>query len=110
MKTILLSLCLLVGAMNVNAFTPDTDDPKQELTKQLSTIVSSSSIWNGTKENHKLIVSFTINDNNELVILSTNDSDFDFELKGLLNYRKMNISPALKNKIFHLPIRIESKA
>ncbi len=108
MKTIFLSVCLLITGLSSNAFSPDTEDPKSEMTKQLSEIVEASSIWDGTKKDFSITVSFTINDNSELVVLTTNESPFDFEIKSLLNYRKMEVSPILINKIFHLPIRIES--
>jgi len=107
MKTILFSFCLMITVFSASAFSPSSTDPAVELTKKLSDIITASSIWEEASENQSIIVSFTINENGELVILSTNNNVYDAKLKGLLNYRRINTNPVLVNRIFHLPIKIK---
>ena len=52
-------------------------------------------------------VKFTVNDNNELIVLSTGDSKIDSRIKDALNYTA--VDPGLKQyKVYVLPVRFES--
>jgi len=107
MKSIFLIAFLACSTFFANANNIETGSPTAELQQQVSEMVLKSSIWESAKEDFKLIVTFTVNNDGEVVILSTNNRAWDESVKSLLNYRKIDVNDAVKNKIFHLPITLE---
>ena len=107
MKSIFLFALLACSTLFVNAKSIDTANPTEELQKQISEIVTSSDIWESADKSFKLVVTFMVNSNGEIVILETNNKDWDDAIKSVLNYKKLKVSTALKNQIFHLPISLE---
>lgn len=49
-------------------------------------------------------ISFIVNSNSELVVLSTNNRDLDDNVKSVLNYKKVAIDDLEFNKVYTLPI------
>ena len=55
----------------------------------------------------KVNLKFMINENNEVIVLSTGESEIDSSLKGALNYKKVNLRLwKLKMKVSLLPLQI----
>ncbi len=109
MKAILLSACLMISILSINANTPVNGDPNESLSSQMSEIISKSAIWNDFEGDTNLLVSFTINSDGEVVILSTDSPKMDLAIKNSLNYKKLKVSKKVYNKIFHLPITVQKQ-
>ena len=107
MKSIVLFVLLACTSLVLDAKNLDNISPTEDLQKQLTEMVVNSNIWETADANLKLMVTFTINENGELVVLSTNDKQWDSALKSALNYKKIKVSASVKNQIFHLPISLE---
>jgi hypothetical protein len=54
-------------------------------------------------------ISFTINDRNEMVILSTSQEDLDALLKQGLNYKLIDVSQLERNTTYTLPVHVNLK-
>ena len=108
MKSIFLFVLLACSTLMLNAKNSTEITPTEDLQKQLTEMVVKSDIWESADNNVKLMVTFTINHNGELVILSTSNSQWDSALKSALNYKKVKVDNKVKNQIFHLPISLKS--
>jgi len=105
LKLIALSFALLVGSFSFASST--SIDTKEELRKQIITILNKADIELTTDE---LIaeVSFTLNENSELVIISVSSDHqiLDSYIKNHLNYKKVNVDALNVGKIYKMPLRI----
>ena len=52
-------------------------------------------------------VKFMINDNNELIVISTGGSSFDKTIKHALNYKKVDPAGLSNNKVYIVPVRFK---
>ena len=78
--------------------------------KQLTELIQHADFFESQDlEDAKIMVKFTINQDNEIIVLSTDNRDYDKAIKLLLNYKKLDLNQDLSSKIFVLPIRLESK-
>lgn len=58
--------------------------------------------------NHTTVnISFLVNNENELIVLSTDDKSIDATLKSTLNYKKVNSKELKRNTVYVIPIRFE---
>jgi hypothetical protein len=57
-----------------------------------------------TKKEAKVNITFIVNDQHELVVLSTNNHLFDDSIKSLLNYKKIVLSDLKQNTVYTLPV------
>lgn len=89
----------------VNA-TPFTLDPQEQLEKELSNLVDNSADWGNFDSDVTLKISLMINADGEIVVLSTNNEDFDGVAKAILNYKKVQVDAQYRNKVLILPVRL----
>jgi hypothetical protein len=54
-------------------------------------------------------ISFTINDRNEMVILSTNQENLDALIKTGLNYKQIDVSKLERNTTYIMPVHVDLK-
>ncbi len=54
-------------------------------------------------------ISFTINDRNEMVILSTNQESLDALIKTGLNYKQIDVSKLERNTTYIMPVHVDLK-
>lgn len=52
----------------------------------------------------KVNISFLVNGQNEIIVLSTSSPEYDSQIKTRLNYRKISVSELDYNTIYTLPV------
>ncbi|MFZ1703236.1 MAG: hypothetical protein WAT79_02755 [Saprospiraceae bacterium] len=52
----------------------------------------------------KINISFLVNAQNEIIVLSTNNADYDKLIKNVLNYQKISISELNYNTVYTIPV------
>jgi len=106
-KNGILSIGLAI-ALTVPSFAASGLDtkPSKTVTKQIEKIIKKMDLKEADVKDLTLKLKFTVNDNNELIVLSTGDSKIDTRIKGALNYK--SIEGGLEQyKVYILPIRFE---
>lgn len=73
---------------------------------QLQNILQHADLGQYVKTDTKLQVSFIVNNNNEILVTSTNNTGLDHVIKNALNYHKITLVSLKKNKIYTLPVSI----
>src|SRR5690606_37579422 len=100
-KNVLLIVGLAFLSLGVQAADkPIKKNPEgTQIQKMLTDLVLSSRVAQGTKIN----ISFLVNAKNEIIVLSTNNNDYDSLIKNTLNYRKISMSELAYNTVYTLP-------
>ena len=91
-------------AATVSEYNSDPLTTSQQLLKHLQKIDISD-----LEKDKTVMVHFIINENHEIVVLSTNDEEFDHRMKTCLNYKKLDNSKLFINKDYWLPITFKQK-
>ena len=109
MKTLLFSI--LFSAFSFFAMASSTiTEPVKSMEKQLTELIQHSDYFESQDlEDAKIMVKFTFNQENEIIVLSTDNKDYDKAMKLLLNYKTLDLDQDLSSKIFILPIRVERR-
>lgn len=107
MKTLLFSI--LFSAFSFFAVASSTNtEPVKSMEKQLTELISNSDFYKSPDvQDAKIMVKFTFNADNEIIVLSTDNKDYDSSIKALMNYKVLELNEDLSNKVFILPIRVE---
>lgn len=109
MKTLLFSILFSAFSFFAMASTSNIE-PVKSMEEQLTELIQSSDFYKTQKvQDVKIMVKFTFNHENEIIVLSTDNEDYDASLKSLLNYKTLDLDGDLSNKVFILPIRVERK-
>ena len=104
-KTSALAILFSLLFVQANANTI-TLDPQEKLEMQVAKIINSSELWASINEEVTIKISFMINTDGELIVLSTDNKQFDRAAKLLLNYQKIEVDKEFLNKKFILPVRL----
>ena len=113
-KTMVLAVAIICGT-GINANTTEPTEPtakttskavKKAMNRELSNFLSDSNFE--VEETVLVNVSFTVNKNNEVVVLNVDSKDASIEkfIQGRLNYRKLD-SKALIGQTYHVPVKLE---
>jgi len=104
-KNVLLIVGLAFLSLGVHAADkPIKKNPEgTQIQKMLTDLVLSSRVAQGTKIN----ISFLVNAKNEIIVLSTNNNDYDSLIKNTLNYRKISMSELAYNTVYTLPVEFK---
>ncbi len=90
---------------------PNTGIEPTESTKIVTTaiksIIQKLEINLNQLESKTVMLKFLINESDELVVLSTGDSDLDRTLKSALNYKEINAANMKYNKVYILPVTFQ---
>lgn len=105
LKTSVLAILFSFSFLQLNA-TTTIGDPQVSLEKQLNKMVTTSDIWDNISEDAVFRVAFTINAKGEIIVLSTDNENYDAAIKSILNYQKVKVEPAFYNKVFFLPVKL----
>lgn len=106
MKKLIMALFAILMTASVFA---NGDNPSksslQDLRNEITELIGSPQLTSDMEE-ARVTLHFTINTKNEIVVLSTNNQDFDGYIKGRLNYQQLERSSAVINKKYTLPLII----
>jgi len=80
-------------------------ETKKEVTKQIKTIIQKLGIDASGFESKTIKLKFMVTESDELIVLSTGESNLDKTLKNALNYKEVKNTANVKyNKVYILPV------
>ena len=71
---------------------------------EIKELIQKSDAFKEIKKDMTIHINFMVNDKNEIIILSTDDSNMDKLIKGILNYKKLKSSDIKINTKYTLPL------
>lgn len=104
-KNFLAVVCLLVTANFVNA--TELSANKKPEGAQIQTILKTIDFERFVLGETKINISFFINAQNEVIVVSTNNRDLDAVVKSTLNYKKIAVNELEYNKVYTVPVLIK---
>lgn len=105
LKSFLFILAMAAMCPFANAWT-DPNDKKLEIT-QMEALLKNIPFKEYIDEQTKLLISFYLNDKNEVIVLSTNIAALDTAVKNALNFEKIESGDLKKNQTYTLPVTIK---
>ncbi|KGL63545.1 hypothetical protein [Polaribacter sp. Hel1_85] len=114
MKTLKTIITVIAISLSTIFSVTATENKPTKSTKTLRTEIVSllgDNIPITLKESCKAEISFIINNNNEVVVISvdTKASEFKSFVKQKLNYKKINLKNIKKGEIYIIPVKINTK-
>ncbi len=110
--SLLLVAAALLISSNALAFEGESSpkDPESEICTQISDLLRKNRFELQSKGDLTAFVRFTLNGENEIVVLSveTEDDRLEGYVKARLNYHKLGDQDFEEGKLYHLPIRIKA--
>ncbi|MGB4958062.1 MAG: hypothetical protein WBO36_01235 [Saprospiraceae bacterium] len=108
MKVLKNVLAIAVFSLTAN-FLPAADNSgaKKPESVQIQTLLKSIDFDKYVTGETKLNISFFINAQNEVLIVSTNNKDLDNVVKVTLNYKKIAVDQLEYNKLYTIPVVIK---
>ena len=108
-KSITLASFLFASIISVNANNQKQINPKTNLKNKIEKLIGNQIPVKVGKSFMDAKISFIINDNNEVVVVSVSakDKKVDSYIKHRLNYQKVNVAGAKKGEIYILPLKIK---
>ena len=82
-------------------------ETKKAVTTQIKTMIQKLDIDVSAYDSQTIKIKFLVNENDELIVLSTEDSGLDKKIKGALNYKEVDTTNVKHNKVYILPISFE---
>lgn len=105
---VLVALFAISGVVNANTIPTKSIEP-ETVTEAIAELLKNPSF----NVEHDVIatVLFTINKNNEMVVISVESTDADVEsfIKARLNYKKLLLSTTTPSGMYKVPVKIISK-
>ena len=97
LMTALFALILGTATASTN---PETNSARHEIKKMIEKADLAESIKSDVTVN----VTFMVNSNNEIIIMSTDQKNLDSSIKSTLNYKKLKSSDIKVNVTYMLPV------
>ena len=101
-----LTMIFLAGVsqfVNAASISP-TYDP---VVTQIRTLIKGIDYDQYVGSETKMNITFFINAQNEIIVVSTNNKDLDEVMKSTLNYKKISMKELEYNKIYTIPVVIK---
>lgn len=92
---------LLTTASFANDISSTTLD---DLRSEIATHLSKLDLSDIEQETITMKVKFLVNDDNEVIVLSVDDKEFDTTIKSKLNYKKLDTEGVAKNTVIAVPV------
>ena len=104
----LIIVAFVLFTMNVSAAEINPVKPTDKLRAEIVDIIGPNCPYEYDKNECTAQVLFTVNTNNEIIILSVDSPNIKAEsyLKSKLNYKKVSHTPTREGEIFLLPLRM----
>ena len=112
MKNLKTIITVIVLSLSTAFSTTATEKEPSKINKELRTEIASllgDKIPIEIKKESSAEISFIVNKNNELVIISVDSkiSEMNSFVKNKLNYKKLNVKGIKKGEIYRMPIKIK---
>jgi hypothetical protein len=106
MKKVFFALLFVsVASMSfANTVTPTKTDGA-ELRTELLSLLGTPQLESSMEE--RVMIHFTVNTQNEVVILSTDNEELDSYIKSRLNYKQLTTSDVIINERYTLPLLVK---
>jgi len=91
-------------ALTVGTATASTNPTFSDARKEIKKLIVKSDIVDVVQKEVTLNVTFMVNDKNEIIVMSTDNEDYDASIKSILNYKKLKSSDMKINTNYTLPI------
>ncbi len=88
--------------------TPTADTKYDELRTEIADIIKKVDLEDYNLEEDNVKIQFTINDNNEIIVLKTNNKKLDTVVKAYLNYKELKTTDADKNTLYAINVKLIS--
>ena len=79
-------------------------EPEKDVATKISQELSKFDLDYSTIENKTLKIRLMINENNEIIVLSTNSTELDTSIKAALNYDKIDRNELVPYKVYIVPV------
>ncbi len=104
-RSLLAVVCFaVVSNFAIGAETPNNRKPEGA---QIQAYLKGIDFNKIVKADTKVNISFMINAQNEILVVSTNNKDLDSILKNALNYKSISVSELEYNKIYTVPVLLK---
>ena len=111
LKNVLFSAALAAATVSpsfANAPTTVTSEPtKKSITVEISDLIKNIDFTHMDIKNESVKLKFMVNENHEIVVLSTNNEKLDSKLKSNLNYKKIDADNIDAYQVYIVPIKLE---
>ena len=108
LKNFVTSLGMFVLVLNsALAYSSDPNTIKKPEVNQIQSMLKGIDYGKFLEKETKLNISFFVNDQSEIIIVSTNNQDLDSVIKSTLNYRKISLYKLDFNKVYTIPVVIK---
>jgi len=91
-------------ALTVGTATASTNPTFTDARKEIKKLIIKSDMIGTIQEEVTLNVTFMVNDKNEIIVMSTDNEDYDYSIKAILNYKKLKSSDMKINTNYTLPL------
>lgn len=92
------------ASISVSSAAVLTPSSSQELRKEISKLINKLDITQSLDTETAVNLKFTVNDKNEIIVLSTDNSEFDYNFKGALNYKELDTEGLDANEIYSVRV------
>lgn len=89
------------------SFASNGNVTKKPESAQIQTMLNTIDFTGLIKSDTKLNISFFINSQNEIIVVTTNNKDLDNVVKSTLNYKKIAVNELEYNKVYTVPVHIK---
>ncbi len=96
----ILSLAFFTSATKAN-IEPTTNNVREEI----EILINKASL--SFDSELEITLNFLINNNNEIIVVSTNNPDFESQFRSILNLKKIKTQDVTFNKMYTLPIKVK---
>jgi hypothetical protein len=108
LKMYLVALAVIIAS--TASFANLIPEKKAELRAELSSFISKINFDTVEDEDGIFYVKFTVNSKKELIVLSTDNNQIDNRIKQELNYKELKATDVEINKVYTLPVRLDTKS
>lgn len=105
-KNVIASFSMLVFVLNASFANNPTTIKKPEVT-QIQSMLRNIEYTKFLEKETKLNISFFINAQSEIIVISTNNKELDSVIKATLNYKKIALDKLNFNEVYTIPVVIK---
>ena len=106
LRNVIASFSMLVFVMNAS-FAGNVPTIKKPEVNQIQTMLKKIEYSKFLEKETKLNISFFINTQSEIIVISTNNKELDSAIKSTLNYKKLALDKLNFNEFYTIPVVIK---